>query len=87
MKNIRAHSPIGPAVKAFDAQVEAEDSGELFTSDQWLLARRIPPSGLRAPAPIPRGRGSIPPPVMFVDVTRPIPLDELTELLDLCKRK
>lgn len=33
----------GPAVAAFEAQVEAEESGVMFTPEQWSFSRRSPP--------------------------------------------
>lgn len=53
----------GPAVAAFDAQMEAEASGVSYTPDQWSFAR-------------PRSEVT----------TRPIPVDTLRELQELCRR-
>lgn len=86
MKNDVPCFVTGPAVAAFDAQMEAEESGILFTSDQWLSAQQIPPSGLRPPAPIPRARGSIPPPMESADTTQQIPIETLEQLIDLCRK-
>lgn len=71
------------AVAAFDAQVEAEDSGVLLTPEQWSSGRDNPPTGFFAP----RARGSVPPPSRKPEsVTQRIPMDELNQLAAACRR-
>lgn len=72
----------GPAVAAFDAQMEAEEAGVLYTPEQWSFARKEP---ARLPAPAPRARGSVPPPVQFGGTTQRIPAEMLAELIEQCR--
>lgn len=71
MKNDVPCRVAGPAVTAFDAQMEAEAAGVLFTPDQWSFARRSPPG-----EPIVEPAGT----------TRRIPAETLEELLRQCKK-
>lgn len=73
----------GPAVAAFDAQMEAEEAGVLYTPDQWSFARKN--SLARFPVLAPRARGSVPPPVEFGGATQRIPAEMLAELVQRCK--
>lgn len=73
----------GPAVAAFDAEMEAVASGVLFTPDQWLFAKQ----NSRASLPAPRARGSVPPPVVSERTTQQIPVETLEELVKACKKK
>lgn len=73
----------GPAVAAFDAQMEAEASGVLYTPDQWSFARRHQPA--RLPTPAPRARGLVPSPVQFGGTTQQIPAEMLAELVEQCR--
>ncbi len=59
MKNDVLRRVAGPAVAAFDAQMEAEEAGVLYTSDQWSFAKsRLPVKLPSLPAKV--GRGSDP---------------------------
>jgi hypothetical protein len=72
----------GPAVAAFDAQMEAEESGVLFTPDQWSFARQSSPARL----PAPRARGSVPPPAAPMSTTQRIPAETLEGLVEECRK-
>lgn len=73
----------GPAVAAFDAQMEAEASGILYTPEQWSFARRRPSGGL----PAPRARGSVTPLLVEPDrTTQQIPEQTLQDLMTKCRR-
>ncbi len=83
MKDGVRHRVSGPAVAAFDAQMEAEESGVLYTSEQWSFARRKPSGGL----PMPRARGSVPPPSVEWDgTTQQISAQTLESLVTKCRR-
>lgn len=59
MKDDTPRRVVGPAVAAFDAEIEAVESGVLFTPEQWSFAKRD--SSAKLPAPTSRmGRGSAP---------------------------
>lgn len=82
MKDDATRHVAGPAVAAFDAQVEAEEAGVLLTPDQWSLSRKTAIGGL----PTPRARGSVPPPTPPERVTREMAADELEKLVQRCRR-
>lgn len=91
----------GPAVAAFDAEMEAVESGVLFTPEQWSFAKqnipaRLPalpsrigrgsdPLGLPTVSPTPRVRGSISLSRTLMSVTQPIPVDTLETLVEQCR--
>jgi len=87
MKDDVTRRVAGPAVAAFDAQVEAEEAGVLFTPDQWSFARRTRLDRL----PTPRARGSVPPPpptspAPSERVTQEMAAEELESLVERCRR-
>jgi hypothetical protein len=73
---------MGPAVASFDAQVEAEDAGILYTPDQWSSAR----GSRRSASTSLRAKGSVPPPSFSEPVTVRMTQEQLRVLIEECRR-